>query len=412
MHKNSIYSTNIKIDFEKSHDSYIYDKNRGEYFLDFHGLYASLPLGYNHKIFKNKDYQKTIERISKVKIPNNVIMSDEAQEFFQCFSRHQGMSNYKHFHFSCTGALAIEAAIKAAIDHKKSKRPKVLSLKESFHGVNSYGGFVTDRFYPTSLRLEGFPTMPGWEKLHNPKIIYEDNKISEKKTSEGLKLFKEDFQRCLKKYGSENIVALVVEPIQCTFGDNYFPPVFFELVRKLCNQHNIVWIQDEIQTGFGGTGKLWYYQYFKVEPDIIAFGKKTQLSGVMAKPQIKEIFEKSLRLEVTWDGDLIDMVRCKYILKGYDKYNILDNVNKQGQKLAGGLRKIAKIKNVRQKGLLLAFDFDTSEERDAFYKTAYKNRLLVSKTNVKSVRLRPNLNLSDKECEQGLKLIEKSVRNI
>lgn len=342
MHDSSIF--NICIDFEKSHDSYIFDKNRQCYFLDFFGLYSSVPLGYSHPVFKDEAFLKEYNLISGLKVPNCEVISDEAKEFLKEFSGHPAMASFKNFHFSCTGALAIEAAIKTAIDQKKPQKPIVIGLKESFHGINSYGGFITDRFYPVSKRLDGFPE-GNWPKIHNPKLIYKaDGSVDESASQKGIKQFSKEFNEVLKQHGADNIVALVIEPIQSTFGDNYFSRDFFKLIRELCDSNNIALIFDEIQTGFGTSGTLWYFEQTGIIPDIVVFGKKAQISGIMVKDKFSRIFEHPIKLEVTWDGDLNDMVRCKYILKAYKEYNIFDNVNQRGQELLNGLKEIKELK--------------------------------------------------------------------
>ncbi len=399
---------NIRIDFEKSHDSYIYDKNSKRYLLDFFGLYSTLPLGYNHEIFNSKEFREEYNRIAAVKITNCEIISDEAREFQEEFSTHKDMSAYKYFHFGCTGALAIEASIKAAIDQKPTAKPMVISLKESFHGINGYGGFVTDRFWPTNERLSGFPDL-GWYKIYNPKIIYKDNKIDKHSTQQGLERFLTEFEQCVAKYKKENITAFLVEPIQSTYGDNYFPKEFFKIARDLCDKYKICLIFDEIQTGFATSGKMWYFQHLGIEPDIVAFGKKVQVTGIMAKESFGNIFKMPIRLEVTWDGNLSDMVRGKYVLRAYEKYKILKNVNERGSELFKGLGDINKIKNLRATGLLFAFDFNTVNERDSFFNKAVKNNFICNKTRDKSIRLRPNLNVSSEEIQQAVQTIKNSL---
>lgn len=397
----------IRIDFDKSHDSYIYDKNRRRYFLDFFGLYASLPLGYSHKIFDDKNFRKAYNRIAKVKIPNCEVITEEAQEFFREFSNCEGMKRFKYFHFCCTGALAVETAIRAAIDQKEYKNPQIISLKESFHGIKGYGAFATDRFFPVSKRLEGFPTID-WPKIHNPKIIFKNSLIDSKATEAGIEKFKKEFNNCLNKYG-DNIAGLLIEPIQSTYGDNHFPKSFFKLVRKLCDKYDICLIFDEIQTGFGATGKMWYYQHLDIEPDIVIFGKKSQVSGVMAKEKFGKIFKTPVKIEDTFDGDLVDMLRCRYILKAYKKYHLLENAKERGKQLLSELKKINSFKNVRGQGLLMAFDFETNKEQELFAKKAFKNGLMFNKTRDKTIRLRPSLNVSPKEIQEAVNIIRKSV---
>ncbi len=405
LHRSSIF--NIRIDFEKSHDSYLYDKNRKRYFLDFFGQYSALPLGYNHRIFQEEHFQKTIQKIIGVKVTNCEIISDEARELLQKFSNHKDMKNYEYFHFSCTGALAVEAALKTAMDQKHSSDPKVISLRESFHGINGYGGFVTDRFYPVSKRLDGFPTLK-WYQIHNPKVLYSNNTIDTAATEKGFSTFKRELDEVIKKEGGEKIAALLIEPIQATYGDNYFPEDFFVYVREFCDEHHIALVFDEIQTGFGTTGKMWYFQHLPVEPDIVAFGKKAQVSGIMAKKEFDTIFERPIRLEVTFDGDLIDMVRCTTILDAYKKFHLLENAQQRGQQLLKRLQAIDSIQNVRGLGHLLCFDFSSSKEQDAFAQTAFHNGLLFNKTRDVSIRLRPNLNLSSEEVDEGLQIITRS----
>lgn len=415
MHESTMF--NIRIDFEKSHDSYIYDKNRKKYFLDFFGNYATLPLGYNHEIFDDESFRETFNRIAGVKVTNCEIISDEAQDFLQAFSGHEDMRRFKHFHFCCTGALAIEAAIKIAIDQKPwIDNPTVLRLGGSFHGINSYGGFVTDRFYPVSTRLDGFPTMGLWYKLYSPNIVYKNNLIDVTSTESGLEKFRKEFYshvnhdvgKNFHSYLNHNVVALLVEPIQSTSGDRYYPKSFFREIRNLCNDHGICLIFDEIQCGFGVTGKMWYHQHLDIEPDIVAFGKKSQVSGVMAKEEINKTFKTPTRLEVTWDGTLVDMVRCTYILKAYEKYNILRNTRERGDQILKELQKIDFVRNARGLGLLVCFDLETSEERDCLAENAFEHGLIFNKTVDRSIRLRPNLNVTSDEVLEAIEIIKQS----
>lgn len=406
MHRSSVFK--IKIDFEKSHGSYLHDKNTQADFLDFFGQYASLPLGYNHPIFKSDAFRAEYMRVAGVKVTNCEIISDEAQEFLKEFSGHSSMCPFEHFHFCCTGALAIESAIKTAIDYKGTQQPVIVSLKESFHGINSYGGFVTDRFYPVSTRLNGFPEL-GWKKVHNPKIIYqEDGGIDETTTKQGLAQFLAEFEQCIAQCGADNIAALLIEPIQATYGDNYFPREFFIMIRDLCDKYNICLIFDEVQTGFGGTGSMWYFEQTGITPDIVVFGKKVQVSGIMVQPKFGKIFDTPVRLEVTWDGTLCDMVRGKYILRTYKSQDILNNVRVRSEELIEGLGRLP-IQNLRNAGLLIAFDLKDGRLRDAFFKALINERFLCNKTRERTIRLRPQLAVSKEEVEDALTRIDRAA---
>ncbi len=406
MHESSIFK--IRIDFDKSHDSYIYDKDKAAYLLDFFGLYSSLPLGYNHPIFKSPAFVDEYMRIASIKVPNCEIISDEAGEFLAEFKAHPSTAIFKHFHFCCTGALAIEAAVKIAIDQKGSLKPQVLSFKESFHGINSYGGFLTDRFAPVNARLDGFPEM-GWTKLTTPKIHYKDNAVDVKATAQAYDSFVVDLEAALNKFGREHIAAILVEPIQATYGDNYYPSEFFKKLRQFCDENQVALIFDEIQTGVGTTGTMWYFEQTGIVPDIVAFGKKLQVAGVMVRPQFGKTFQIPVRLEVTWDGSLCDMVRGKYVLRAYQQYQLLANAAQRGAEILAGLRKIPGLLNPRGAGLFNAVDFPTKAARDAFFARAVDLKFMCNKTKDVTVRLRPNMNVSSKEVAEALNIIAKAA---
>ena len=376
---------NIQIDFNKCHDSYLYDKKTNREYLDFFGMYASLPLGYNHSIFRTEEFRNEYLRAGTFKINNCEFTSDETLEFDRMFTEYAGKGVFKYFHYTCTGALAVESAIKTCIEHNDCRAPKVLSFNNSFHGINSYGGFVTSRFPGADARLEGFP------EIFSIKVDCDLNKVEE-------------------KLSSENITCVLVEPIQCSAGDIYYGKRFFKGLRDLCDKYKVPLVFDEIQVGFGGTGKLWYYEHLDITPDIVIFGKKTQLSGIMVKEELGSIFApgRGIRLEVTWDGDVADMIRCKYIIKAYERCGILYNVIAQSALLREGLSEIKEIQNLRNCGLIMGFDLESREYRDIIVKNLYNNGLICNRTGEKSIRLRPNLNISRKEVMESLEIFKAS----
>ena len=377
---------NINVDFQKSQGSTLYDTNTEKKYLDFFGMYASLPLGYNHPIFKTQEFVDEYMGASSFKINNCEFTSKETLEFDKLFEEYAGQQQFTNFHYTCTGALAVEAAIKTCIEYSNFRQPYILSFNNSFHGINSYGGFVTSRFPGADARLNGFP------EIFSIKVDCNLEHV---------------------KYQLKNnaITCVLVEPIQCSAGDIHQDKQFFQGLRQLCDDFDVPLIFDEIQIGFGGTGKLWYYEHTDVVPDIVIFGKKTQLSGIMAKEFLGKIFtpERSIRLEVTWDGDISDMIRCKHIIKAYKQYDILKNVEKQGNLLKQELSKLNQIENLRGRGLIVGFDLTSQEKRDTLVQALYRNGLICNSTGVKSIRLRPNLAISEKDILSAVSIIEKSL---
>ena len=164
---------------------------------------------------------------------------------------------------------------------------------------------------------------------------------------------------------------------------------------------------DEIQTGFGVTGAYWYSQKIGLDPDIIAFGKKSQICGVMVNDKYSEAIRSEYRkLEVTFDGELIDAIRSEYVLDAIKKDSLLKSIEKKSKILRNELAGM--FDNYRSEGYLIAFDFKKRDERDEFVNKAYSNFLLVNSTSEKSVRLRPNLAFSDSELDELLDKIKKA----
>ena len=136
------------------------------------------------------------------------------------------------------------------------------------------------------------------------------------------------------------------------------------------------------------------------------FWKKTQLSGIMVNEKFSKIFKKPIRLEVTWDADLIDMVRCKFVIKALIKNNILENVQERSGQLKEGLLKIRGIKNLRNAGLLLAFDLENKNLRDKLVNSLFEKNMIVNPTKDNTIRLRPPLKLGSLEIDEAINKIK------
>jgi L-lysine 6-transaminase len=172
---------------------------------------------------------------------------------------------------------------------------------------------------------------------------------------------------------------------------------------------------DEVQTGFGITGKFWASEYY-VKPDIISFGKKAQVCGIMVSGRIDEIeencFHKSSRINSTWGADLTDMVRSKHIMRIIDEENLVDNAYINGKFLLAQLLSIQNefsniVSNARGLGLMCSFDLPSTEERNKFRNLCFNEGLLILGCGQKSIRFRPALNIPKEDLLDGLNIIKK-----
>ena len=219
----------------------------------------------------------------------------------------------------------------------------------------------------------------------------------------------------------DDIAAIIIEPIQAEGGDNHFRPEFLQALQAAARRHDCFFIVDEVQTGVGMTGKMWGYEHFGIEPDVLAFGKKTQVCGCMVGPRVDEepenVFKVSSRINSTWGGSLTDMVRFGRYLEIIEEERLVDNARELGDHLLRGLREIeeesgGKMSNARGRGLMIAFDLPSPELRGKAHESLLANGLLLLTCGVRSIRFRPALNLTAADADRGLEIVRKTLKEL
>jgi L-lysine 6-transaminase len=227
-------------------------------------------------------------------------------------------------------------------------------------------------------------------------------------------------EKAVKDHPDE-IAALIIEPIQGEGGDNHFRPEFLRKLRELADEHEFLFIVDEVQTGVGLTGKMWAYQHFGLTPDILAFGKKTQVCGILAGRRIdeveKNVFHESTRINSTWGGNLVDMVRFGRYLEIIEEEKLVERSRQVGAYLLAELEKLqeenpGRIGNARGRGLMCAFDLPDAETRDRFKKLAFDGGMLILGSGRQSIRFRPTLSIGKEEVEQGISIIKRVLSSL
>lgn len=428
----------IVFDMEKSHGAYFVDELSGREYIDFFTFFASNPIGYNHPKLKDASFLEKLTLSAIHKPSNSDIYTTFMAEFVNTFNQVAMPDSMPHLFLVSGGSLAVENGLKAAFDWKVRKNldqikktsgtdkelelyhglgSKVIHFKEAFHGRSGYTLSLTNTSDPRKHMY--FPKFD-WPRIINPKLRFpiSDQILEQVKKIEEIAYTQ--IEMAVNHYKGD-IAALIIEPIQGEGGDNYFRTEFLKTLRKLADKHEFLLIFDEIQSGLGITGKMWAYQLYDVEPDILVFGKKTHVCGIMAGKRIEEVknnvFEESSRISTTFGGNLVDMVRCTRILKIIEEENLLKNVTRMGEKMLNGLDAIAAesgevISNVRGKGLMLAFDLPDQEKRDTMLDQMFENNLLAIKSGHRSIRFRGMLDTPGEVADQALEIIAKSIPNV
>src|SRR5256885_6387828 len=328
----------IVIDLEKSHGSYMYDEATGRRLIDLYGFFGSLTIGFNHPYFDEPSVKEDLLRAAKFNLANPDIYSEGYAEFVDAFSRVAGFRPLDRYLFIEGGALAIENTLKAAMDWKVRKNmaagrgergTEILHFRHAFHGRSGYTMSLTN----TDPRKTDLFAKFNWPRVSNPAIDFslpenerEGDVIEREKKSEA------EIRKFIDERGID-IAAIIIEPIQGEGGDNHFRGEWLRKLRAICDESDILLIFDEVQTGLT-TGRAWCCQHFDVKPDLLAFGKKVQACGVMARPRLDEVKDNAFclpsPLNSTWGGNLTDMVRSTHFLRIIERENLFENAAKVG----------------------------------------------------------------------------------
>jgi L-lysine 6-transaminase len=324
-----------------------------------------------------------------------------------------------HAFFISGGTLAVENALKVAMDWKVKKNyargllsekgHQVIHFREAFHGRSGYTLSLTNT-KPVDIR---YFAKFGWPRIDNPKMNFPFDDAAKEDVIKREALALEQIKDALLRE-RDDLCSIIIEPIQSEGGDNHFRKEFLQELRVLCDENDLLLIFDEVQTGVGLTGKMWAYQHFGVVPDIIAFGKKLQTCGIMATERVDQVqpncFTEEGRINSTWGGNLADMVHAEAILRVIRDENLVGNAAHQGAYLLLKLHELyntGKVTNIRGRGLQCAFDLPDTKSRDKLIADALDANLLLLGAGTRTIRFRPPLVIGRKEIDSALSIIKK-----
>ena len=408
----------LVLDLERSRGCYLVDARTGRRYLDMFTFFASSALGMNHPaLADDPDFRAELAGTALNKPSNSDIYTVPMARFVDTFARVLGDPALPHLFFVDGGALAVENALKVAFDWKsrfnEARRlspelgTKVLHLTGAFHGRSGYTLSLTNT---DPNKVARFPKFD-WPRIEAPYL--RPGATMAAVEAESLRQARAAFEA-----NPHDIACFLAEPIQGEGGDRHFRPEFFAAMRALCDEFDALLIFDEVQTGCGITGTAWAYQQLGVAPDVVAFGKKTQVCGVMAGGRVDEVadnvFTVSSRINSTWGGNLVDMVRSRRILETIEADRLFDQAAQQGRHLVDRLQELAAelpdtVLDVRGRGLMCAFSLPTPAQRDQLISRLWQRGVVMLASGDTSVRFRPALTVSRGELDVAVAAVRDAL---
>ena len=409
------------LDLQRSAGSRLVDARTGTTYLDLFTFFASSALGMNHPaLVEDPVFREQLLTAALNKPSNSDVYSQPMGLFVDTFARVLGDPGLPHLFFVEGGALAVENALKVAFDWKSrwneshgidpALGTKVLHLRDAFHGRSGYTMSLTNT---DPVKVARFPRF-AWPRIPSPYLS---------STADVVVRERETLAAARAAFGQHphDIACFVMEPIQGEGGDHHFRPEFLQAMQALCHEHDALFVLDEVQSGCGLTGTAWAFQQLGVQPDVVAFGKKTQVCGVMAGGRVDEVpdnvFAVGSRINSTWGGSLTDMVRARRILEVVEAEGLIARAAELGPVLLGLLSELAaahpEVTDVRGRGLMCAFSLPDAALRDAVLAALREDEhVLLLGCGTRSVRFRPALTVSVDDLAAGVAAVDRVLRRL
>jgi len=415
----------IIVDLEKSEGHRLYDSRGKRYYLDCFSYLASNPVGHNHPMMFDPEFERKLLRSARSKPSSSDFYTLEKAQFVETFRRIAMPKGLNHLFFVEGGAVAVENAMKTAFDWKirlnrsrgieGERGTKIVHFKEAFHGRCGYTLSVTNTADPRKTKL--FPKFD-WPRITNPKLTFPRTAESDRVTAELEQKALAEIEAAFAS-NPDDIAAILIETIQGEGGDNHFRTEFLQALRKIADEKEALLILDEIQCGCGATGKFWAYEHHDIVPDIVCFGKKFQVCGIAVGPRIDavkdNVFQEASRINSTFGGNLVDMVRAERYLQIIEAEKLVENSAATGAYLLEKLSELAQrypsvLSNARGKGLMCAIDTQNAEARSRIVRETYERGAIILACGTVSIRFRPALTFRKADVDEIIPIFEEAVK--
>lgn len=362
------------INIVKGEGSYVWDE-KGNKYLDFYGGHAVISIGHSHP----KYVERISDQVSKLGFYSNSVINELQKEVAKKLGKISGYNDYSLFLVN-SGAEANENALKLASFY--NGRTKVISFSKAFHGRTSLAVEVTD----------------------NPAIIapINNNENVSFLPLNNINVFEEEIKK-------RDVCAVIIEGIQGVGGIKIPNNDFLQAVRKLCDETNTVLILDEIQSGYGRSGKFFAHQYAKIKPDLITvakgIGNGFPLSGVLIHPKFNPTYGM---LGTTFGGNHLACAAALAVLEVMEEESLVDNSKDMGEYLMNQLKDLPQIKEVRGRGLMIGLEFDTPI-KDLRKKLLREKKVFTGISGEKVLRLLPPLSITKNEADLFVKSLRETI---
>ncbi len=354
----------------------VFDRQHNAY-LDFYGGHAVISIGHGHPHY----VERITKQLGKLGFYSNSVPISIQKELAHKLGEACGYANWNLFLVN-SGAEAIENAFKVASAHNQKK--KILAFDDAFHGRTSLAVAATD----------------------NPNILFPVNE-----GAEVTRLAFEDFEGTKAELSKGDYCCVIIEGIQGVGGIVEPSAEFLRHLRVLCDSTDTMLILDEVQSGFGRTGRFFAHQHAFVQPDIITMAKGMgngfPVGGILIDPKFEA---KYGMLGTTFGGNHVACAATLAVLEVLENEKLVQNAREVGDYLIEQLSKIPQVKEIRGRGLMIGLEFEepVAEMRK---KLLYEQKVFTgSSSNKNTVRLLPPLNISTKEADQFVQSLKEVLK--
>lgn len=368
-----VYSV-FDIEITKASGADLWDVN-GKKYLDLYGGHAVISVGHSHP----KYVSSITKQLNAIAFYSNSVVINLQNELAKKLGRLSGYDDYDLF-LCNSGAEANENAFKLA--SFQNGRKKIIAFKSGFHGRTSLAVAATD----------------------NPKIVAAVNQ------NENITFLPINDFEAIRKEVNETVCAVIIEGIQGVGGVNIPNTDFLQKLRALCTENGVVLILDEIQSGYGRTGKFFAHQYANIKPDIITvakgMGNGFPIGGLLISPAFKAVKES---LGTTFGGNYLACAAGIAVLDIIEEENLIQNALKQGAYLKSKLTSFSKIKEVRGEGLMIGIElFEPCAETRK--KILFNHSIFTGASSNKNVlRILPSLAVTKEQIDAFVTALEHSL---